>query len=114
MPPNFIPFHNVYDTIREGLVVIAVRQWVLNMLLFAPLGSFMPMASSRLRTFRKTFFVLSMFILAIETVQYFIGRTVDINDYIANALGASLGFWLFVYLDRRFRGRRRWRQMKGE
>ena len=32
---------------------------------------------------------------AIESIQYFIGRSADVDDVLLNTAGALLGFWLF-------------------
>lgn len=70
-----------------------------NTLLFAPLGFFPALLGRRPRWWKAllTGFCASFFI---EFVQFFIGRSSDIDDVILNTLGALIGYWLFLLLRR--------------
>ena len=70
-----------------------------NVLLFFPLGIFLPLVWRRLRFWRGIQIAIALSI-GIELVQYLSGhRSADINDVILNTLGAGLGLVL-VYLIR--------------
>ena len=74
-----------------------------NILLFFPLGIFLPLVWRRLR-FRHGIQIAIAFSISIELVQYLSSawgsyRSADINDVILNSLGASIGLAL-VYLLR--------------
>lgn len=64
----------------------------LNVLLFVPLGIFLPMLWEKYRTLKPTLcaaFCLSVFI---EVSQLFTHRLTDINDILTNVFGAWLGY----------------------
>lgn len=71
-----------------------IKQFVLNVLLFFPLGLLLPLIWSRFKNFGVTAlygFLLSLFI---ECSQLFTLRSSDIDDLIANTLGAVLGYFI--------------------
>lgn len=79
-----------------------VKNTVLNVALFIPLGVLLPFLWKRYNTLKSTAlfgFVLS---LSIELLQIFTYRATDINDIIANTLGAVLGYFLFRMASRVF------------
>lgn len=70
-----------------------------NILLFVPFGVLLPMLW---RTCRSLFAMLAIAIgipLFIEGTQHFIGRSVDVDDVLLNAIGILCGYfiWCFVY-----------------
>ena len=70
-----------------------------NVLLFFPLGIFLPLVWKHLRFWRGIQIAIALSI-SIELVQYLSSsRSADVNDVILNGLGASLGLVL-VYLLR--------------
>lgn len=73
----------------------------LNVLLFLPLGVFLPLLYREYDGTGKvagTAFLLS---LAIELTQMFGLGITDINDLLTNTFGACLGYWLLQRLQRR-------------
>ena len=46
-----------------------------------------------------------------ETLQYFLGRSADIDDVIMNTLGGVIGYGAFRLANRAFRGQAWWKQM---
>ena len=87
---NFIP-----------LVTIDSQTFVLNMVMTVPLGMLAPLLIAT-RTPRRAALVGFLFSLAIELVQAFSnvvlssGRTGDVNDLLANTIGAVLGWYVFA------------------
>ena len=76
-----------------------------NILLFFPLGIFLPLVWRHLRFWRAIQFAIALSI-SIELIQYLSGyRSADVNDVILNVLGASLALVL-VYLLRLRQGPR--------
>lgn len=62
-----------------------------NVVMFMPLGFFLPFVIERLN--RKDAFVLSLAVpLVVELLQLFVGRSFDIDDLICNFLGIIIGF----------------------
>jgi len=70
-----------------------------NVVIFVPLGFFPALLWRSPRWWKSLLsgFCSSFFI---EFVQFFIGRSSDIDDVILNTLGALCGFWLFLLLRR--------------
>ncbi len=97
VPNNFIPFRTIISTLQMGLTVTAFIQIAGNILIAAPYGVTLDL------TMRKSnkiwlFLLPLLFPLVIESLQFIIGfaigynyRSVDIDDFILNALGGYLG-----------------------
>ena len=80
---NFQPFLYMFS---------AWETTVLNVLLFIPLGFFMPMLWSRYRSFFRTVLLGFSVTMGIELLQIFTYRATDVNDLITNTAGTVLGF----------------------
>lgn len=93
---NLIPFKEIlrYDVKSDAFI----RQVIGNIALFVPFGFFVS-KFIKLKNIFSAFFITLLSSATIETVQYFIGRTFDIDDIILNVLGGILGFLLFVALE---------------
>ena len=66
-----------------------------NVVMFVPLGFFLPRLFPVFRRFFKTFFVCVMLILSVELTQYaFMLGTCDIDDLILNTVGICIGYLL--------------------
>lgn len=62
-----------------------------NIIMFMPLGFFLPFVTARLN--RKNAFIISFAVpLVVESIQLFVGRSFDIDDLICNFLGIIIGF----------------------
>ena len=87
--------------VRPFLLRIALRNLLGNIVLFIPLGYFLPTLNSSLRKFYLTFLAVTIIITTIELTQLvFMVGTCDIDDLILNLLGASLGYGLFRLTNR--------------
>ena len=64
-----------------------------NVLVFLPLGLLPPLIWKKYRSFLHGLLPGFLFSLSAECLQYFTGRSVDIDDLLLNTLGAALG-WL--------------------
>lgn len=71
-----------------------VRNSILNVLLFMPMGLALPMLWDSFRSIPKTALFGLVTSLVIELMQIFTFRTTDINDLITNVLGTVLGWIL--------------------
>lgn len=72
-----------------------LKNTILNVILFVPLGCFLPFLWGRYRRMGETLLVGFCTTLAIELGQLLTYRTTDINDIIANFTGCLAGFLLF-------------------
>lgn len=85
---NLIPFVN-------GLNM----EFLLNVLLFIPLGFFCPMISKNYEQVKNVLFIGIGFSFVIEISQLFtLHRATDINDIISNTLGTLIGYLCFRFI----------------
>lgn len=88
---SLIPFVGMIDDLRNT---------ILNVLLFIPLGFFLPLLWRKYQAFHNIIlFGLSM-TLSIECLQLFNYRATDINDIITNVFGTVIGFFLFGFFKK--------------
>jgi glycopeptide antibiotics resistance protein len=75
-----------------------------NVLLFVPLGLFVPLRWPRMRDARRLLTAAALFSLGIEVAQFALGfgRRTSSTDVLLNTVGAALGYLL---LGRWRRGR---------
>lgn len=94
---NLVPFR----TIRSYLSGTAAQNFNLairvinllgNALILVPFGVLLPFAAPKADKWKWVFLWGSVLIVFVETVQYFIGRAADIDDYLLNILGVLLGY----------------------
>lgn len=101
---NLTPLHSIRVYCRilftggwsEELRRYAWLNFLGNLLLFLPLGVFLPLLFERQRRF--ALFLLSVFalIIIIEGIQYLTALgSLDVDDLILNLSGAALGFGLW-------------------
>ena len=101
---NLIPFHtisqyffttNVNVDNWGGLSLVNI---VGNMLVFSPIGIFVPILWSRMSSFSKILFLGLGITCFIELIQLFIGRSTDIDDVILNVIGVLIGYSMYALL----------------
>lgn len=90
---NLIPFVGMADSIQNTL---------LNVLLFIPLGFFLPLLWKRYRKLPNTQMFAFFATLFIELSQLFTYRTTDVDDLITNAAGGLCGYLLAQALTKGF------------
>lgn len=76
---------------------------VLNVILFVPLGFFLPLLYRRYNRIGSVALTGFLFSLSIELVQMFGRGATDINDLITNTAGACLGYVLYTLLSKPLR-----------
>ena len=83
-------------TLTPFLPMIAdFKNTILNIILFIPLGIMLPFLWKKYDTLRETLFFGFLMSLDIELLQILTYRATDINDLIANTVGAVLGYFVF-------------------
>lgn len=82
--------------VRQHLVRIAIRNLLGNVLLFIPLGYFLPRLFPSIRRLWRTVLSVVLIISTIELLQalLMVGAC-DIDDLILNTLGATLGYGIY-------------------
>jgi glycopeptide antibiotics resistance protein len=82
-----------------------LRDAIENVLVFVPVGLFLPLVTGT-RSWWRVVGVGALFSLLIETAQFFSdhylqgGHVADVNDFFFNALGAPVGFGIFLLATR--------------
>lgn len=80
---NFIPFQYMFSDFTNSF---------LNVLLFVPLGIFLPLFWQRFRKCHSTVFQGFCTSLLIEVLQIFTFRATDVNDLMTNTMGTLIGW----------------------
>lgn len=69
---------------------------VFNLLLFVPMGYFLPVLFQKCRSLKKILLLGILISVVIELIQYaFAGRLADIDDILTNTVGCLTGFAVF-------------------
>ncbi|MBQ7801472.1 MAG: VanZ family protein [Oscillospiraceae bacterium] len=99
---NLTPFRTVtryvrlLDSARTTLVRLAAVNLFGNVIMFIPLGFFLPRVFGGLRKLWKTLFVTVLIISLVEIAQFFTRMgCCDIDDLILNIIGAAIGYGLY-------------------
>lgn len=93
-------YRNLFTPFQEIIRGLYGGPWVFFMLLgnigiFLPIGFFTALLWRKGRWWKSTLIgFLTSFM--IEFVQFFIGRSTDVDDIILNTTGAFLGYWCFA------------------
>ena len=89
---NFALGSAVYASYTAGGVGLIGSQFMWNIILFLPLG-FLPLLFRRVQLHWWHAAVAGLFIsILCEAVQFFIGRSADVDDVAANTLGTVIGY----------------------
>ena len=88
---NLIPFATVKAFWRYGSFTGMFLNIFGNILIAVPLGFLTPVLFRRLNGRKSTLLLYGGLFLLVETLQYFMGRSADIDDWLLNMLGVFLG-----------------------
>lgn len=100
---NFILFETIrlyLSKLGGPMHTVALYNLVGNIVLFVPFGFYIPSIFRQLQSFWKICLVALAIPLFIETTQYFIGRSIDVDDVILNTLAILIGYCLFYVVKR--------------
>lgn len=107
---NWTPFSTItnYDFQTNERVAdwgtVSLLNLAGNVFLFSPIGFFLPVIWQKWRSFRKVLWVAIGTTCFIEFVQFFIGRSSDIDDVLLNTIGVLFGYGVFLLLKGREEG----------
>lgn len=95
---NLIPFRTIrnYRKYVSGFAAWA-NLWG-NILLFIPYGFGLPFFWKKFSSLKKIILTLLSSCFVIEFVQFFVGRSVDIDDVMLNMFGGLIGYFIWRYL----------------
>ena len=108
---NLIPFKWGTGTNRMQYFITEIMP---NIMMFIPLSFFIPVIFQKKRKLRKTALIVVMFTFSVETFQYFIGRSSDIDDIIANILGGIMGYGIFITFNCLLKNAKLWNKFIGK
>lgn len=91
---NLVPFYTIRRFWAVGTSHLVMVNLVGNVVVFLPLGLCPPLLWRRWRPFWKVLLLAVGAPLFIETAQLFIGRSVDVDDWLLNFIGILLGYGL--------------------
>ena len=97
--PNLIPFVDLLRGYEMGTRNM-LKQVVLNAILYCPLGFLLPLLSDKLKKLVAVILVSLFTSLIIEILQYYVGRSADIDDIIFNLCGATIGYFFYLILKK--------------
>ena len=102
-------------TLTPFLPMIAdFKNTILNIILFIPLGIMLPFLWKKYNSLRATLIFGFCMSLAIELLQILTYRATDINDLIANTVGAVLGYFVFRVISCMFPSKTKFATRKNE
>ncbi len=107
---NLIPFNWIGNT--DGFQQVVVEK-VPNIMLFIPLGCFIPIVFASKRRLDQTALISFAVTFSVEFFQFFIGRSSDIDDVITNLLGAVIGYGFFKVFHALWQEKKWWNQFLG-
>lgn len=90
---NLIPLIDIVNSPLEY-----IKNTILNIILFIPLGFFVPVIWKNYRSVKIMFFMGFVVSVTIEILQIFTFRLTDIDDFITNTTGTVIGY----YISKRF------------
>ena len=99
---NLVPFRSIIDYFQHYVRGYFEVNFIGNILMFMPWGFGLVLlwrCQQRISSIVLCALGLTLFI---ETVQLFIGRSVDVDDIILNFLGSCLGAILYFFLRKLF------------
>lgn len=102
---NLIPFRTIAefvkglsDTGRNGAAVINLYG---NVIMFVPLGFFIPAVFPKARSLRRCMLVSLAVLVCVEVIQFVtLLGSLDIDDIILNLAGVLVGYGFFKILNR--------------
>lgn len=110
---NLIPFDWLINPYGMGVKKMIV-QLLLNVIMMIPFGILLPIIYENMKKWWKTMLTAMVFIAVIEIIQFFIGRSADIDDWIMNVTGAMIGYGIFIFFERRLCLKKWWNKMIGD
>ena len=101
---NLIPFRPIAEYAERLVNTKANGDSVINLfgnvIMFVPLGFFLPAVFPKARSFRRSMLFSLLLLCAVELIQFFtLLGSLDIDDVILNMVGVLVGYgvyWLFA------------------
>ena len=97
---NLVPFRTIRNYIHSishgDIVTIAIRNLAGNLLMFLPLGIYLPVIWKKCRRIMTTLLISLAVLIGIELIQFMtLLGSLDIDDLILNLFGILIGYGLW-------------------
>ncbi len=93
---NLTPFKEIFR--YEFGSKLFIEQVLGNIIIFVPFGFFASYYVN-IKKYRFLFIIGLISSSVIEVVQYFLGRSFDVDDILLNMIGATIGYLVFISLN---------------
>lgn len=100
---SLIPFATIKSYIKYSGIFHALLNILGNVVLFIPIGFIFPLILIRYRDLKKIAVLSISISLFIEFIQFFVGRSCDIDDLILNFVGGIIGYTIFCFTSDRLK-----------
>lgn len=100
---NLIPFRTIGTFFRHFIPDVFLVNIVGNILMFMPWGFGLVLLWKRNQSIGRILLLCFLITVLIETVQLFIGRSVDVDDLILNFFGGCMGAVLCMGLKKKLK-----------
>ena len=92
---NFVPFRTMKNYIKYSGFLHTLTNIFGNILIFIPYGILVAEIFPKFRKLSKIFLLSFATSFFVEFTQFFIGRSVDIDDLILNVFGSIIGYLIW-------------------
>ncbi|WP_235932828.1 VanZ family protein [Peptoniphilus faecalis] len=92
---NLVPFRTIKNYIKYSGFLHTMTNIIGNIIIFVPFGILLPEIFPKTRSLLKILGITSVTSFFVEFIQFFIGRSVDIDDLILNVLGSAIGYFMW-------------------
>lgn len=99
---NFKPFHTIKRFLRASNPDLVRINIIGNIVMFVPWGLGLPLLWKKFQSVWKVTLMSLLLPVCIESIQLFVGRTVDVDDVILNFAGGMSGGLLYLMLKHLF------------
>ncbi len=102
---NMLPFHTLYEyffqtnTNVDEWNSVSLLNLTANVMLFLPLGFFVAFIWRKYHSIKKIIILGLSVTCLVEFIQYFIGRSSDIDDVLLNTFGTVIGYVLLLMIQ---------------
>lgn len=92
---NLVPFRTIKNYIKYSGFLHTMINIMGNVIIFVPFGILLPEIFSKARNILKILGITFATSFFVEFIQFFIGRSVDIDDLMLNVLGSVIGYFIW-------------------
>lgn len=104
---NLIPFKTIVSQLTgnnplagaEDHLALGALNLVGNLMLYIPIGFLLPLAANN-KSLAFTLMCVAAMSVSIEVLQFFVGRSADIDDVLLQLVGGAVGYWLWISKNR--------------